>query len=314
MGLAACLALARAWMQGARCGPGPGLKGKMALVTGANTGIGRETALELSKRGAGLVLLCRDLGRGEEAAQEIRRETGGEVRVQGLDLASLRSVRECAEQLCGSLDKVDILVNNAGIMACPEMRTEDGFEMQLGTNHLGHFLLTSLLLPLLEAAAPGARVVNVSSRAHERGSMQWQDLNWQQTTYSPLAAYSQAKLANVLFSLELSNRLADSGVNVYSLHPGVIDTDLFRHSGQALGPVASGLVTLARPFLRTAASGAQTSVYCAVSEEVAAQSGRYYSDCRERRPTAAGRSREDARRLWLLSERMTGLGPGIQEE
>ena len=194
------LILLRRHMQGARCHSLVRLEDKVAVVTGANTGIGFETALDLSSRGAKVILLCRSLDRGEVAATTIRAATGGEVLVEELDLASLASVRDCAAKLVVTLDKIHILVNNAGVMACPLTRTEDGFEMQMGTNHLGPFLLTSLLLPLLQRAAPGARIVTVSSLAHQRGTIQWDDMHWEREPYSATKAYSQSKLANVLFT------------------------------------------------------------------------------------------------------------------
>merc|ERR1711971_450345 len=147
-------------------------------------------------------MLCRDMEKAEKVAAEIRDETKGDVICHKLDLADLASVRECAEQLGNSLEKIDILINNAGIMACPKMKTKDGFELQFGTNHLGHFLLTNLVMPLIKNAAPTARIVNVSSLAHEKGVMQWDDLNWDKTPYDSLAAYCQSKLANILFTKE----------------------------------------------------------------------------------------------------------------
>jgi len=294
-------------MKGAQCSSKARLEGKVVVITGANTGIGKYTALDMSRRGAKVVLLCRNVEKGEEAAEEIRKETEGEVIVHRLDLSSLQSVRECAEQLGNSLEKVDILINNAGVMACPEARTTEGFEMQMGTNHLGHFLLTNLLLPLLKRAAPGARIVNVSSMAHQSGTMQWDDLNWEKTPYSAIGAYSQSKLANILFSTELARRGEGSGVTVYSLHPGVINTDLGRHIKDTFGAIGSMFFWIAKPFIRTVESGAQTSIYCAVEESIRDDSGKYYSDCREVRPSEKARSVEDAKRLWEVSEQLTGL-------
>merc|ERR1719150_1217356 len=156
--VALLLYLLRRWMQGpARVSEDVKLEGKTVVITGANTGIWKATAMDMSKRGAKVVILCRDMEKAEAAAAEVRDATKGEVIVHKLDLADLASVRECAEQLGNSLEKIDILINNAGIMACPKMKTKDGFEMQFGTNHVGHFLLTNLLMPLLKKAAPGAR-------------------------------------------------------------------------------------------------------------------------------------------------------------
>ena len=153
-GLAMGGALLRMWMQGAKCRSTARLDGKTVVITGANTGIGKETALDLSRRGAKIVMLCRNVEKGETAADEVRNSSKGDVVVQKMDLASLKSVRECCEQLGKSLNKIDILINNAAVGAIPKMRTEDGFEMQIGTNHFGHFLLTNLLMPLIKKAAP----------------------------------------------------------------------------------------------------------------------------------------------------------------
>merc|ERR1712172_455755 len=185
-------------------------------------------------------MLCRDMEKAEKVAAEIRDETKGDVICHKLDLADLASVRECAEQLGNSLEKIDILINNAGIMACPEMRTEEGFEMQIGTNHFGHFLLTNLLMPQLKKAAPTARIVNVSSLAHTRGQMQWEDINWKETPYNAIQAYGQSKLANILFTKELAKKGEGSGVNAYALHPGVINTELGRHLQDTCGAMEAG--------------------------------------------------------------------------
>jgi len=306
--LALLLFLFRMFMQGAQCSSKARLDGKIVAITGCNTGIGKFTALDMSRRGAKVVMLCRNVEAAETVAEEIRKETEGEVIVHRCDLASLKSVRECAEQLSNSLEKIDILINNAGVMTCPLTRTEDGFEMQIGTNHLGHFLLTNLVMPLVKKAAPGARIVNVSSLAHESGVMQWDDLNWNTTPYSPIKAYSQSKLANVLFTKELARRGEGSGVTVYSLHPGVIATDLGRHARDTFGPIGSCMMAVAKPFIRTVESGAQTTIYCAVDEKIAEHNGRYYSDCKEKSLRRHAESAEDAKRLWDVSEGLTGLG------
>jgi len=301
------LFLLRLWLQGGKCHSTARLDGKTVVITGANTGIGKETALDLSRRGAKIVMLCRNVEKAEAAAMEIRKVTEGEVVVHKMDLSSLASVREAAEQLGNSLDKIDILINNAGIMACPEMRTQEGFELQFGTNHLGHFLLTNLVMPLIKNAAPTARIVNVSSLAHEKGVMQWDDLNWDKTPYDSLAAYCQSKLANILFTKELARKGDGSGVTVYALHPGVINTELGRHMKDTYGVLAELLFKLAAPFIKTAVNGAQTSIYCAVDEGLADKSGRYYSDCKEKAVARQADSMEDAKRLWDISEELTGL-------
>eukprot|EP00092_Neocalanus_flemingeri_P019775 GFUD01021415.1.p1 GENE.GFUD01021415.1~~GFUD01021415.1.p1 ORF type:complete len:334 (+),score=104.31 GFUD01021415.1:80-1081(+) len=300
------LFLLRLWMQGPKVRSSARLDGKTVVITGANTGIGKITALDLSKRGAKVVMLCRNVEKAEEAAEEIRKATEGEVVVHKLDLSSLASVRECAEQLGNSLEKIDILINNAGIMACPELRTTEGFEMQIGTNHFGHFLLTNLLMPQLKKAAPTARIVNVSSLAHERGRMQWEDINWDKTPYNAIQAYSQSKLANILFTKELARKGEGSGVNAYALHPGVINTELGRHLKDTFGPAVM-LWKLAVPFIKTPDSGAQTTIYCAVEESLADHNGRYYSDCKEKQPAPQAENIEDAKKLWEVSEQLVNL-------
>jgi len=300
------LFLFRLWMQGPKVRSKARLDGKIVVITGANTGIGKCTAMDLSKRGAKIVMLCRNLEKAEEAADEIRKATEGEVVVHKLDLASLASVRECAEQLGNSLEKIDILINNAGIMACPEMRTKEGFEMQIGTNHFGHFLLTNLLMPLLKKAAPTARIINVSSLAHTRGRMQWDDINWEKTPYSAVEAYGQSKLANVLFTKELARKGEGSGVNAYALHPGVINTELSRHMADTYGPLIN-IFKLCMPLIKTPESGANTTIYCAVDESIADHNGRYYSDCKEKQPAPQAENLEDAKKLWEISEQLVNL-------
>ncbi|XP_054106072.2 retinol dehydrogenase 13 isoform X3 [Callithrix jacchus] len=207
------------------------IPGKTVIVTGANTGIGKQTAFELAKRGGNVILACRDMEKCEAAARAIRRETlNHHVNARHLDLASLKSIREFAAKISEEEERVDILVNNAAVMRCPHWTTEDGFEMQFGVNHLGHFLLTNLLLDKLKASAP-SRIINLSSLAHIAGHIDFDDLNWQTRKYDPKAAYSQSKLAVVLFTKELSRRLQGSGVTVNALHPGVARTELGRHTG-----------------------------------------------------------------------------------
>jgi len=303
--IALLLFLFRMWMQGPKCTSKVTLEGKVIVITGANTGIGKICALDMAKRGGKVVMLCRSTERGEAAAEEIRKETKNDVIVHKCDLASLASVRECAEQLSNSLPKIDILLNNAGVMMCPLTRTEEGFEMQIGTNHFGHFLLTNLLMPLLKKAAPDARIVNVSSLAHERGRMNFDDINFDKRTYSAAQAYGQSKLANVLFTRELARKGEGSGVNAYALHPGVIATELGRHlaSNPVIACMAKGMMQL----VKTPEAGAQTSLYCCLEETISDENGKYYSDCRRKEPALQAQNDDDAKKLWELSERLTGL-------
>lgn len=254
------------------------LDGKVVIITGANTGIGKETAVDLARRGAKVYMACRSVERGEEAVQEvINRSRSASVYFRQLDLASLKSVRSFAETFLAEERRLDILINNAGIMACPKYLTEDGFEMQIGVNHMGHFLLTNLLLELVTKSAP-SRIVNVSSIAHLYGKINKEDLN-SEKSYSPIPAYNQSKLANVLFTRELARRLKDTGVSTYSLHPGVINTELGRHLGDSI----CGLCTikiikpLAWIFHKTPKAGAQTTITCAVDPDLEHITGEYFS-------------------------------------
>lgn len=283
------------------------LDGKVVVITGANTGIGKETAKDISKRGARVIVLCRNIDKANAAAEEISKETGNAVEVEKLDLSSLKSVRECAQKILDKEEKIDILVNNAGVMACPKTLTEDGFEMQIGTNHFGHFLLTELLLPLVKKSKESGfhpRIVIVSSLAHENGQMNWDDINWEKS-YDEWKAYSQSKLANVLHGVELAKRLENTGISVYSLHPGVIDTELGRHMQEKW--YFRMIYPVMRVFIKTPLQGAQTQLYCCLEESIADHSGRYYSDCKEKQPSARARSEEDAKKLWEISEKLTGL-------
>ena len=305
--ISSVLSLVHLYMQGGWCSSNARLDGKTVVITGCNTGIGKITALDMSKRGAKVVMLCRDTDKANLAAAEITAQTKGEVSVEKMDLASLKSVADCVERLEKSLKKIDILINNAGVMMCPLSKTEDGFEMQMGTNHFGHFYLTNLLLPLIKKAAPGARIVNVSSLAHKKAKIYWDDVNWEKTPYDSVKAYGQSKLANILFTRELAERLEGSGVTVYCLHPGVIATELGRHIRDYLGIFSVALLVV-RPFIKSPESGAQTTIFCAVEETIREETGKYYADCRETATCPVALSNpEDQSKLWALSEQLTGL-------
>ncbi|XP_038073445.1 retinol dehydrogenase 12-like [Patiria miniata] len=304
------------YSEGGWCYSKARLDGKTVLITGANTGIGKETARDLARRGARVILACRDLAKAEAAMTDIREDTGNSnLAVVKLDLASLASVRECAEKIKREESRLDILINNAGIMMCPEWQTEDGFEMQFGVNHLGHFLLTNLLLDLIKSSTP-ARIVNVSSLAHEFGKMNWEDIHMR-TNYHPIHAYGQSKLANVLFTRELSKRLKDTSVNVFALHPGNVKTELTRYTSQSLGLLFRIIFMIAasplgRIVMKTAVQGAQTSIHCAVEEELADKSGLYFSDCAVKNPGKRALDEESARRMWELSAEMVGLEKKVE--
>ncbi|XP_035798510.1 retinol dehydrogenase 13-like isoform X2 [Amphiprion ocellaris] len=293
-------------MAGGVCRSKARLDGKTVLITGANTGIGKETALDMAQRGARVILACRDMTRARIAADEIRQRSGnGNVVVKKLDLASLQSVRDLVKDVQENEARLDILINNAGIMMCPKWETEDGFEMQFGVNHLGHFLLTNCLLDMLKKSAP-SRIVVVASRAHQRGRIHFDDINLDKS-YSPGKSYSQSKLANILFCRELATRLQGTGVTVYSLHPGVIHTELGRHFLSTLAMWKKMIVMPFSLLVKRPWEGAQTTIYCAVDESQANVSGLYYSDCAPKEPAPQALDDAAAKKLWDLSASMVGL-------
>ncbi|KAL7393868.1 hypothetical protein ABVT39_017177 [Epinephelus coioides] len=302
-----CVAVLRRWIAGGVCRSTVRLDGKTVLITGANTGIGKETSRDMARRGARVVMACRDLTRAERAAEEIRQSTGnGNVVIRHLDLASLYSVRQFAKDFLDTEDRLDILINNAGVMMCPRWLTEDGFETQLAVNHLGHFLLTNMLLPKLKSSAP-SRVITVSSIAHRGGRIDFEDLFFSKKKYSSLESYRQSKLANVLFARELARRLRGSCVYSFSLHPGVIRTELGRHV-HGWFPLLGALLSLPSLLLmKTPYQGCQTTVYCAVMPGLESLSGRYFSDCAEKEVAPEGRDDLVAKRLWEESARLVGL-------
>ncbi|XP_056647301.1 retinol dehydrogenase 12-like [Diorhabda sublineata] len=293
------------------------LDNKIVVITGGNTGIGKATVKNFFIRGARVILACRDLAKAADAIDDIKKqcedkENLGQLEAVHLDLQSLTSVKACAKQLLQSEEKINILVNNAGIMMSPYMLTEDGYELQFATNYLGHFLFTLSLMPKLIRSTP-ARIVNVSSEAHKFiSSIDFDDLNWSKKKYSPLYAYSQSKLANVLFTKELDSKLKQNkinDVNVYSVHPGCVKTDLGRHvAKQFYIPGLLWLVETATSYIfKTPEQGAQTQIYCSVDEKCANESGLYYSDCKIIKSSAAAQNEEMAKKLWNISLKMVGL-------
>lgn len=291
----------RKYVAGGVCRSTAKLTGKVVVITGANTGIGKETAKDLARRGARVILACRDMTKGEAAACEIRNNTGNQqVVVKKLDLADTKSIREFAENLLKEEKELHILINNAGVMICPYSKTVDGFEMQLGVNHLGHFLLTFLLMDRMKQSAP-ARIVVVSSRAHQAGKIRFHDLQGEKS-YNRYLAYCQSKLANILFARELARRLQGTGVTVNALHPGTVTTELPRHSA-----VINFLWKVFSCVIKTPYEGAQTSIYCAVAEELESVSGKYFSDCMPAYVSSHGRNDETAKKLWQVSCELLGI-------
>lgn len=257
-------------------------------------------------------MACRNAEKGKMALSEILKKTGdvtgvGEIVLESLDLASLQSVRDFATLILQRECRIDILINNAGIMMCPKNFTVDGFELQFGTNHLGHFLLTMLLLPRILNSTP-ARIVNVSSLAHRlAGRLDWDNLNAEKS-YGPIKNYAVSKLANVLFTQELARRLEGKKVNVYSLHPGVVNTELSRHVDTMVFPGAYWLYRhVCSFFQKSIEQGAQTSIYCAVDDKVANESGYYYADCKHAAMSNQAQDVEVAGKLWEVSLKKVNL-------
>ncbi|XP_067427950.1 retinol dehydrogenase 14b [Thunnus thynnus] len=287
--------------------PADTMHGKTVIVTGANSGIGKALAGELLKLQARVIMACRDQRSAEEAAQEIKTQAGpeqGEVVIKHLDLASLRSVRKFCEEIKEEESKIDVLINNAGIYQCPYTKTEDGFEMQLGVNHLGHFLLTHLLLDLLKTSAP-SRIVVVSSKLYKYGHINFDDLN-SENNYDKAFCYSQSKLANLLFTLELARQLEGTGVTVNALTPGIVRTRLGRHV--EIPFLAKPLFNLASMvFFKSPLEGAQTPLYLTCSPEVEGVSGKCFANCEEEELMPIATDDQAAKKLWDISRRMVGL-------
>ncbi|MBE0621728.1 MAG: SDR family oxidoreductase [Burkholderiales bacterium] len=274
------------------------LAGKIALITGANTGIGRVTAVELAKQGAHVFVACRSAERAQAVLDEIRALPEGKAELLPLELGDFASVRECAKTFLARGLPLHLLINNAGLAGGRGL-TKEGFELAFGVNHLGHFLLTQLLLDRIKASAP-ARIVTVASKAHYRAKgIDWQAVRERTRTVTGMQEYGVAKLANVLFSAELGRRLAGSGVTTYSLHPGVVATEVWRSVPWPLG----WLMKLA---LISPEEGARTTLHCATSASVAAETGLYYDECRPKTPSRVARDPALAQTLWERSEEWVG--------
>jgi retinol dehydrogenase-12 len=278
------------------------MNGKVCVVTGATSGIGKAAAAALARQGAQVVLVGRDRGRAEAAAAEIGAVSTVPPTVEIADLTSMEQVRALAGRLA-SLERIDVLINNAGLVLGERRVTQDGFEHVFAVNHLAPFLLTNLLLPKLTGSAP-ARVVTVTSDAHSAASLDLDDPSLEHG-WNSWRSYANSKLANILFTRELARRLDGTGVTANCAHPGVVRTGFGRESR----PLLRFGLTLARPFLLSPERGADTIVYLASSPDVAGETGGYYVKRQRREPSAAARDDAAARKLWDISEKMTGLTP-----
>ena len=280
----------------------PDLSEKIIMVTGANSGIGKEAALQLATQGAHVVMVCRNRERGEPALAQIKAKSGNAaVELMTADFESQQQIRALAETYKETHDRLDVLVNNAGLYLSTRRETEDGIEATWAVNHLGPFLLTNLLLDVIKASAP-ARIVTVSSDAHRAGTINFDDLGME-AQYRWLAAYAQSKLANVLFTYELARRLDGTGVTATCMHPGTVSTGIWNRNKNVL----NYFLRLFKPFFLSARKSAESVVRLAVDPDVDGVTGRYFDRMKEARSVRASYDEDLAARLWAVSAQMTGL-------
>lgn len=299
----------------------PDQSGKTVLITGANSGLGLHSAKVLAGKGARILLACRDAERGKAALSEVAANSVTEPELVELDLADLGSVREAAARVRErSGDALDVLMNNAGVMGTPQKQTRDGFELQIGTNHLGHAALTWLLMPAL-SARPGARVVTLSSIAHHGNGLDVDDLNFHNRPYSPAKSYSQSKAANLLFAFELQRRAARADLDLVSIaaHPGMSDSELATNSFRVRAMpafVTKTVSALNKLITQSTAQGALPQLYAATAPQ--ASGGAYYGPDGYReirghpttaKPSRAARDTDTAARVWEVTAELTGVEP-----
>jgi len=284
------------------------MKDKIVLITGANSGIGKETTRALAKKGATIIMACRNLEKAETVCEMIQEESRNpNIEVMKLDLASLKSIRNFTREFSARYQKLNVLINNAGIFCMKREETEEGFEKTMGVNHLGHFLLTYELLPILEKTSE-ARIINVGSDAHFSGDLDLNDLHFKRRKYSGFKAYASSRLATIFFTQELAERVKEKDITVNSLHPGHIDTNMWNIWQPQRRWYHSLLIRLIKLFLISAEEGAQTSIYLASSEEVKGITGKYFA---KKMLKAVSKKCSDIKlqkELWELSERLTGIG------
>jgi len=275
---------------------------KTTVITGVTSGIGKETALGLAKKDHALYLLVRNVPKGEALKKDIIAQTGNKnIHVVKCDLADLQSVREAADELNGKLVSINVLINNAGGIFAEKQLTKDGFEMTFATNHLGHFLLTLSLMPLLEKGH--ARVINVSSSAHQMGKPNFDDIQWAQHKYSAWRAYGMAKLYNLYFTKSLAEKYADKGVSSFAVHPGLVKTNFWGGTSGLLNKVMQLLLT---PFMISAEEGAKTSIYLATEPGMEAKSCQYFVKSRLKKSSVLSWSEANRNKLWDISKKLVG--------
>ncbi|SDT02993.1 NAD(P)-dependent dehydrogenase, short-chain alcohol dehydrogenase family [Mucilaginibacter mallensis] len=275
---------------------------KTTVITGATSGIGKETALALAKKDHTLYLLVRNTIKGDELKQEIITKTGNKnVHIVKCDLSDLQSVREAAAELNnGKLFAINVLINNAGGMFDKKELSKDGFEMTFVTNHLGHFLLTTSILPLLEKGH--ARIINLSSEAHKMGKANFDDLQWEQRPYSAIKAYGAAKLFNLYFTKTLAEKYADKGISSFAVHPGIVRTGF----GTGTSGLSKFLLWIATPFMISPEEGAKTSVFLATEPGMEAKSSQYFVKCKMTKSSVLAWSEANRNMLWDISKKLVG--------
>lgn len=272
---------------------------KIALVTGANSGMGKATAAALADQGYQVIMLCRNKERGEAALKELQKEKDRDLELRLCNLGNMEDIRRFTDEFKNIYDRLDVLVNNAGVVSLKRRLTEDGLEEQFGVNHIGHFLLT---LRLLDAMKAGSRIVVVASGAHKIGRIHFEDINlkW---FFNPVTAYSQSKLANILFTRELAERLKERGITVNCCHPGAVATSMGIDRDTGFGKTVTKLL---KPYFITPEMGASTAVYLATSPDAEKITGKYFYRCWMSRTSKAAKSKKDAKRLFAFSEKITG--------
>ncbi|MEK5395305.1 short-chain dehydrogenase [Paenibacillus sp. VTT E-133280] len=279
------------------------MRGKIALVTGANSGMGLATTVELARKGAKVIMVCRNRQRGEEALAAAKQKSHSEdIELMFCDLASLESIRSFAEEFTRKYPILDILINNAGVVTIKRQLTKDGFEMDLGVNHLGHFLLTNLLLEPLKAAEQG-RIVVVASGAYKIGALHYEDPTLARR-FNPAKAYARSKLANILFTKELAARLQGTRVTVNCVHPGAVGTNIGVNRETGFG---KSILKLLSYFFLTPEQGADTAIYLATEPDLQEVTGQYYYRRKIKQLSPRAQNRQEAERLWLWSQEQVGL-------
>ena len=279
------------------------LDGKIAIVTGANSGMGMATVEALSDKGATVIMLCRSEERGKEAILKLTENKERNLDLILCDLGDYESIRNFAKAVKEKYDHIDILVNNAGFISLDRQETKEGLERQFGINHIGHFLLTKELLELM---GKGSRIVNVASGAHKTGKIHFDDINLTKG-FNVIKAYSQSKLANVLFTRELARRVADRGITVNCCHPGAVATNIGIDRDTGFGKTITGLL---KPFFQTPMEGARTAIFLASDKSVENITGGYFYKCKIAKSSKRSKSKKLAKKLFELSEKLVSDEPG----